>query len=175
MPSGNLSGLFRLVHRLSNWKRWDVIKSLRGWYYSQLVADAGRNLRVSSGVRLNNAKMVSIGDNCYLGSGVQLYPWNERIVIGSDVLVAAAVRMITRKHGFDDVDSPMSSQGYTNAPISIEDDVWIGFGAIILPGVTIGQGSIVGAGAVVTKKVAPYTIVAGVPARPIRKRASPQD
>lgn len=165
-----LYGLFRLVHRLSNWRRWDVVKRLRGYYYSQLMAQAGKNLSVSEGVRVNNPNMVSIGDNCYFGAGVQFYPWNESISIGNDVLIAADVRMITRKHGFAKMNIPMSEQGYTNAPIVIEDDVWIGFQAIILPGVTIGRGSIVGAGAVVTRDVEPYTIVGGVPARLIRKR-----
>jgi acetyltransferase-like isoleucine patch superfamily enzyme len=82
--------------------------------------------------------------------------------------------MITRKHGFSDVDKPMSHQGYTNAPIVIEDDVWVGFQAVILPGVTIGHGSIVGAGAVVTKDVEPYTVVVGIPARPLKRRDEPQ-
>jgi maltose O-acetyltransferase len=170
MASGRLSWLFRSIHRLSNWKRWDVFKALRGWYFSRLIASAGQNLRASSNVRLNNPGMVSIGNDCYLGSGVQLYPWNAPIVIGNHVLIAAGVRMITRKHGFEDVERPISAQGYVNAPITIEDDVWIGFQAIILPGVTIGKGSIVGAGAVVSKDVEPQTIVGGVPARPIRKR-----
>jgi maltose O-acetyltransferase len=127
-------------------------------------------LRVSQGVRINNPALVSVGDDVYLGDGVQLYPWNERIVIGSNVLIAAGARLITRKHGFADVDRPMSDQGYNNAPIVIEDDVWIGFQAVILPGVTVGRGSIVGAGAVVTRDVEPYTIVGGVPARLIRHR-----
>jgi maltose O-acetyltransferase len=165
-----LYGPFRFIHRLSNWRRWDIIKKLRGYYYSQLMAQAGVGLSISDGVRINNPRMVTVGDHCYLGAGVQFYPWNERIIIGNNVLIAAGVRMITRKHGFADVDLPMSAQGYTNAPIVIEDDVWIGFQAIILPGVTVGRGSIVGAGAVVTRDVEPYTIVGGVPARLIRKR-----
>lgn len=60
-------------------------------------------------------------------------------------------------------------------PCTIGNDVWIGHGAIILPGVTIGDGAVVGAGAVVSKDVAPYTIVVGVPAKPIRKRFSEDD
>jgi maltose O-acetyltransferase len=163
----------RFLHRLLTWPRLDAIKRPRGWHYSALLEHAGTNLRIAQGVRINNPNLVSVGDDCYLGDGVQLYAWNERIVMGKNVLVAAGVRMITRKHGFADMELPMSDQGYTNAPIVIEDDVWIGFQAIILPGVTIGRGSIVGAGAVVTRDVAPYSVVGGVPARLIRMRTQP--
>jgi acetyltransferase-like isoleucine patch superfamily enzyme len=83
--------------------------------------------------------------------------------------------MITRKHGFGDIERPMSEQQYTSAPIIIEDDVWVGFQAIILPGVTIGRSSIVGAGAVVTRDVEPHSIVGGVPARLLRKRLAEKD
>jgi maltose O-acetyltransferase len=123
-------------------------------------------------VTINNPAMVSAGDNCYLGAGVQLYPWDAPITLGNNVLIAAGVRMITRKHGFDNISLPISEQGYTNAPITVEDDVWIGFGAVILPGATIGRGSIIGASAVVTKDVEPYSIVGGVPARVIGNRVS---
>lgn len=170
-----LASLFRFAHRLGNWRRWDVVKRLRGWYFSRLVASAGQNLRASSHIRLNNPNMISVGDDCYLGSGVQLYPWNAPIAIGNHALIAAGVRMITRSHGFEDLDRPMADQGYVNAPITIEDDVWIGFRAIILAGVTIGKGSVVGAGAVVTGDVPPYTVVGGVPAQTIKKRTPAEE
>jgi acetyltransferase-like isoleucine patch superfamily enzyme len=148
------------------------MKRLRGWHYRALLARAGANLRVAEGVVINNPGMVSVGDNCYIGSGVQFYPWNAPITLGDNVLIAAGARLITRKHGFADVDLPMADQGYKNAPIVVEGDVWIGFGAVVLPGVTIGRRSIVGAGAVVTRDVEPYSIVGGVPARLIRKRTA---
>lgn len=170
MPHSRLRWLYRSIYRLSSLRRLDFVKRLRGRYYSGLLANAGTNLKIAQGVRINNPPMVSVGDHCYLGDSVQLYAWNEHITIGNHVLIAAGVRMITRKHGFADVELPMSEQGYDNAPIVIGDDVWIGFQAVILSGVTIGQGSIVGAGAVVTKDVEPHSIVGGVPARLIRKR-----
>ncbi|MBN1656840.1 MAG: acyltransferase [Anaerolineae bacterium] len=172
MGRHSLRPLHRALYRLSTLSRLEALKRLRGWHYSALLERAGKKLRVAGGVRINNPSLVSVGDDVYLGDGVQLYAWNERIIIGSNVLVAAGARMITRKHGFADIDRPVSHQGYTNAPIQIEDDVWIGFQAVILPGVTIGRGAIVGAGAVVTRDVAPYTIVGGVPARVIRSRAA---
>ena len=60
-------------------------------------------------------------------------------------------------------------------PVRIEDDVWVGYGATIMHGVRIGEGAVVAAGALVTKDVEPYTIVGGVPAKPIRKRFEPED
>ena len=64
----------------------------------------------------------------------------------------------------------MNRQGGTKEPIIIEDDVWIGYGVIITAGVYVGKGAILAAGAVVTKDVEPYTIVGGVPAKPIGVR-----
>jgi acetyltransferase-like isoleucine patch superfamily enzyme len=162
----------RFIYRFSNFSHWNAVKKLRGWHYGKLLAQVGSTLRIAAAVKLANPRNISLGDNCYLGDGVQLYAWNEKITIGNNVLVAAGAQMITRKHGFADVDLPISEQGYVNAPIVIEDDVWIGFRAIILSGVTVGRGSIVGAGAVVTKDIEPYSIVGGVPAKLIRKRAS---
>lgn len=162
----------QFIYRLSNFPRWDITKRLRGWHYANLLASAGNGLKITAGVKLANPRNITIGDNCYLGDGVQLYAWNERITIGNNVLIAAGAQIITRKHGFGDINLPISEQGYVNEPVVIQDNVWIGFRAIILSGVTIGEGSIVGAGAVVTKDVAPYSIVGGVPARVIRKRDS---
>lgn len=86
-------------------------------------------------------------------------------MMGPDVMI------ISRSHGFDRTDVPMYRQVEADPkPVVIEDDVWIGARAILLPGVTIGEGTIVGAGSVVTKSVLPYSIVAGNPARIVRSR-----
>jgi acetyltransferase-like isoleucine patch superfamily enzyme len=165
----------RLIYHLRNLPSFELVKRLRGWHYSALLGQAGTNLRVDAGVRIYNPRLVFIGDHCYLGAGVRLYAWNERITIGSHVLTSADVLIITRNHNFGALDVPIASQGYTDAPIAVEDDVWIGFRAIILAGVTIGRGSVVAANAVVTKDVEPYSIVGGVPARVIGKRGQPSD
>lgn len=159
-----------ILYRILSWRRLEIMKRLRGWCYTGLLYRVGRNLRVAEGVTIGNPSLLSVGDNCYLGTGAQFYAWNASITVGDNVLIAAGAQLITRKHGFADINVPMAQQGYNNTPIVIEDDVWIGFQAIILPGVTIGRGSIVGAGAVVTKDVAPYSVVGGVPARLIRMR-----
>ena len=170
MAKPRFSWINRVLYRMANLRRLDRVKRIRGWYYGGLLAAAGRNLRVAEQVMINNPGNVTMGDNCYIGTGVQFYPWQAPITIGNNVLIAAGARLITRKHGFGEFEHPMAAQGYTHAPIVVEDDVWIGFGAVILPGVTIGRGSIVGAGTVVSRDVEPYSIVGGVPARLIKKR-----
>jgi len=86
-------------------------------------------------------------------------------MMGPDVMI------YTQNHRFDRIDIPMIEQGNTEPkPVVIEDDVWIAARSIILPGVTIGKGAVIAAGAVVTKDVPPYTVVGGVPARKIKLR-----
>jgi len=78
-------------------------------------------------------------------------------------------QLIAVNHNFDDPPRPFVEQGITAQGIIVEDDVWSGSGAIITDGVRVGQGAVVAAGAVVTKDVAPHTVVGGVPARLIRQ------
>lgn len=86
-------------------------------------------------------------------------------------MMGTDVTIITRNHRFDRTDIPMMEQGFEEErPVYIGNDVWIGDRALILPGVHVGDGSIITAGAVVTKDVPPYSIVGGVPARKIRNR-----
>lgn len=85
-------------------------------------------------------------------------------------MISYAVHMRTDMHLHDSTDIPMTSQGHIEKDIVIEDDVWIGYGAQIMSGITVGTGAIVAAGAVVTKDVPPYSVVAGVPARVIKSR-----
>ncbi len=87
-------------------------------------------------------------------------------------MIAPGVVLLDRQHNFDRTDIPMSEQGASDRrPVIVESDVWIGQNAIVMPGLTIGHGSIVAAGAVVTRDVPPYSIVAGIPARIIGNRS----
>lgn len=162
--------MHRLVYKFLNLYLLALKARFRHWYYRGLLGQVGANLRLSAGVQIDDPGMVSIGDDCYIGARTRLYAYGEHITIGDNVIVAPEVLMITRNHNFADLDKPIVAQGYSYAPITIEDDVWIGFRAIILPGVTIGRGSVVAANAVVAKSVEPYSVVGGVPARLIRKR-----
>lgn len=93
------------------------------------------------------------------------------VTIGKNVMMGPNVAIITENHRFDRMDVPIREQGYYDRkPVVINDDVWIGMRVIILPGVTVGKGAILAAGAVVTKDVPEYAIVGGNPAKVIKYR-----
>ncbi|WP_116951912.1 acyltransferase [Jiangella endophytica] len=94
-----------------------------------------------------------------------------RITIGNGVRIAAHAMIIAANHVFDDVTRPIHGQGLRSAPITIDDDVWVAGRVSIMAGVRVGAGSVLAAGAVVTKDVPRGSVVAGVPARVIRTRA----
>ena len=134
----------------------------------RLFRSAGRSVNVEQGAYFGSGWEVEIGDHSGLGVNCSV-PFNLKV--GGDVMMGSDVLILGENHRFDDLDHPMRLQGYTApSPVRIQDDVWIGARAIILPGLTIGKGAIIGAGAVVTKDVPPYAICAGNPARVIRFR-----
>jgi maltose O-acetyltransferase len=111
---------------------------------------------------------VEIGNNSAIGHNARL----GAVKIGDNVMMGPDVIIFSRNHVFENRMVPMNVQGGTEGnPVLIGDDVWIGARAIILPGVHIGKGAIVGAGAVVSKDVPEYAIVAGNPARVIKQKA----
>lgn len=91
------------------------------------------------------------------------------VTIGHHVNLAQGITVTALNHNFSDTGKRIDEQGITTAPVMIEDDIWIGANAVILPGVKIGNHSVVAAGAVVTKDVPPHTLVAGVPAKVIKQ------
>ncbi len=111
-------------------------------------------------------KNISLGDHVFLNYGCTILD-NNAVRIGNHVMIGPNVQIYTAAH---DLEAETRNQGWEIAkPIEIQANVWIGGGAILLPGVTIGRNAVVGAGAVVTRNVPAYTVVAGNPARVIRK------
>lgn len=91
------------------------------------------------------------------------------VTIGNHVNLAQGITVTALNHNFSDAEKRIDEQGVNTTPVVIEDDIWIGANAVILPGVTIGSHSVVAAGSVVTKDVPPHSLVAGVPAKIIRQ------
>lgn len=112
---------------------------------------------------------IIIGDNCSIGKR-NSFAAIDRIQIGNNVLFAGYVHITDHSHGYEDINIPVKKQKLiSKGPVVIEDDCWLGFGCEILSGVHIGKHSIVAARAVVTKDVPAYSIVAGNPARIVKK------
>ena len=91
------------------------------------------------------------------------------VKIGNNVNLAQGITVTALNHNFSDSNKRIDEQGVSTSPVIIEDDVWIGANAVVLPGVTIGNHCVVAAGAVVTKDVPPHSLVAGVPAKVIKQ------
>lgn len=119
------------------------------------AAEAGSEPSVITGAN------VFVGRNTYLGA------WKP-IWIGSDTLIGAYCYIISGNHRFDRCDLPIRAQGYEGEPITIGRNVWLGSHVVVLPGVTIGDNAVVGAGSVVTSSIPGAEVWAGVPARRIR-------
>lgn len=116
---------------------------------------------------INNAVGdVIIGDHTRIGLHNTII---GPVTIGSHVNLAQGITVTALNHNFEDSDKRIDEQGVSTTPVTIEDDIWIGANAVILPGVTIGNHSVVAAGAVVTKNVPPHSLVAGVPAKIIKQ------
>ena len=131
-----------------------------------VALDKGVTLLVSgSGGR---STKISIGEGTYINRHV-MFDASFRIEFGADCMVGPYVYITDHDHGMAS-GSLIKDQALIESPVTIADDVWIGAHASILKGVTIGEGAVVAAGAVVTRSVEPYTIVGGVPARVLGHR-----
>lgn len=133
----------------------------------------GPRVYVPRNVSLRFPENIELISDIALGSGDSLWASeNAHITVGAHTLLGPNVTIITANHGFDAREKLVVDQPQHERDVRIGEDVWIGANAVILPGVTIGNGAVVAAGAVVNRDVAPYTIVGGVPARAIGMRGS---
>jgi len=124
----------------------------------------GNGSTIHTGARFYNPRNIEIGDDSIVGEGAVL-DGRDTLIIGNHVDIASEVMIYNSEHDVQD-----SAFQAKTAPVEISDYVFIGPRAIILPGIKIGKGAVVGAGAVVTKDVESFTIVGGVPAKVIGER-----
>ena len=142
---------------------------LRYPIYKLMFAQLGTNVHIDFKTYFRFPKKISIGSNVSINRGCSFYcgyhAADARIVIGNHVAISPEVTFLAAGHEVDDIH--LADNG---GAIVVKDYVWIGGRSVILQGVTIGEGAVVSAGAVVNKDVPPYTIVGGVPAKFIRAR-----
>jgi acetyltransferase-like isoleucine patch superfamily enzyme len=154
--------------------------------------EVGRGAKIDPRAFIARGGRVTLGESTVIRAGAMLLPSSGFIQIGNrssvnhytiingeggveignSVMVAAFVSIFAANHNFDDPNVPILEQGTsTKGGVKIDDDVWIGTHAVILDGVNIGTGSVIAAGAVVTKDVPAYSVVMGVPGKVVRSRA----
>jgi acetyltransferase-like isoleucine patch superfamily enzyme len=176
-------------------KGWAAIESGVRLRFANSI-ELHRGVYLDHGVYLHACPQgISIGENTIVMHGAVLHVYNFRglphagirigrdsligeysvirgqggVTIGDRVYTSPFTQVLAVNHVYEDPNRPFVDQGITAEGIIIEDDVWVGAGAIITDGVHIGQGAVVAAGAVVTRDVAPHTVVGGVPAKLIRE------
>lgn len=129
----------------------------------KVTLERGVDMRAMKNTHIHIDQGTFIGPYvCLAGSG--------NIKIGKSCLIAAHVGIFANNHIFDDPTQTIENQGISSEGIVIEDDCWVGHAVTILDGVTIGKGSVIGAGAVVTKDIPPFSIAVGVPAKVVKSR-----
>lgn len=124
---------------------------------------------VYPGARLSHTYGIRAGRNLMINAGAFLYG-RGGLTFGDHVMIGPNVVIVSSQHRFDDPRIEMVFQGHKTDPVTVGSDVWIGANAVVLPGITIADGTVISAGAVVTRDTEPYSIVGGVPAAKIGMR-----
>lgn len=149
-------------YRIINSKRLFIGENTRIGKYAFIICVTGYNEKKYNPI-IEIGSNVSIGHDCVISS-------TTNITIEDNVLISQRVLITDTLHGYEDVNISIIDQDLTKCkPVIIERDSFVGVNGVILPGVRIGKHAVIGAGSVVTRDVAPYTVVAGNPARPIKR------
>lgn len=126
-------------------------------------------------IRPSNAYGGAIGEGLRIGNNSSIGPFayigcSGYIDIGDNVIMGPRVGIFAENHHFDNIDIPIKEQGVIRSFVKIEDDCWIASNVVILAGVTVGRGSVIASGSIVTKDIPPFSVAAGVPAKVIKSR-----
>lgn len=149
----------------------DAIANAKMSALRKTLSVCGRDVTIQFPITISGPSSVEIGSNVSLAAYVHI--WGEGGVrLGDRVMVGAHTAISSLTH---DYTAEVMAYTLVMCPVIVENDVWIGSNCVILPGVRIGEGAVIGAGAVVTRNVEAYQIVAGVPAREISRRRRPKD
>lgn len=141
---------------------------LRSWCGMKLFKSVGKNIVIKHGAYFGDGKNIVMGKESQLGINCKV---ENDLVMGDYVLMGPEVVIYSSMHAYNDLSIPIMHQGAKPIRhVVIGNDVWIGLRAVIMPGVTIGNHAIIGAGAVVTKDIPDYAVVGGVPAKIIHLR-----
>lgn len=142
--------------------------AVRRLILSELLGGIGDGAAIRPPLYMDYGTQTTVGAGTFINFGCVILD-GARVSIGADVQIGPNVQILTATHPLEP--GPRRARFETAEPVTIEDNVWLGGGVIVLPGVTIGRDSVIGAGAVVTKDIPPLTLAVGNPARVIRSLA----
>lgn len=172
LTAKDVTEVLRYLFSLSGLKAW---ANLVGWYVHDHIAPRAR-MSTAGNPRIHPTASLRCGRNIQLGRNGHINQYccvwaseGSKIVLGDDLLMGPGVKIFSSNHTAR-LGTPMNVQPFVEKDIVIGNDVWLGANAVVVAGVTIGDGAIVAAGSVVTRDVPPYTIVGGIPAKPIKRR-----
>ena len=158
----------KLQHQISRLSTTEDDMIIRSLFYERSIKCKGKIYVLPNSIMCYPYR-ISMGYNVFINRNVYITA-RERITIGDNVLIGPGVVINSGMHKYNDKDKLIRDQGHILKPIIIGDDVWIGANTVIMPGVSIGKGSIIGAGAIVKDSIPPYSVAVGVPAKVIKKR-----
>lgn len=140
-----------------------------GYIYKLFLKRCGYNFMLQRNCRIYAPQNVEIGNNTGISHHTDL-DGNGGLKIGDDVMIGPYTQIISADHRFDSLLIPMRKQGIRGESVTIGNDVWIGAHVVVLPGISIGDGSIIVSGSIVTKDIAPFSIAVGNPAKVVKHR-----
>ncbi|SDD39675.1 Hexapeptide repeat of succinyl-transferase [Mucilaginibacter pineti] len=144
--------------------------SLDGILIKNNVSIARNCTLICTGVISQKGKGITIGNNSGINAGTYM-GGQGGIEIGDNVIIGPGVKIFSENHNFSNLSVNIKDQGVTRNRVYIGNNCWVGAGVTILAGVTIGEGCVIAAGSIVTKTIAPHSVVAGVPGRILKKRS----
>lgn len=148
-------------------------QKLRSWYYKKICGACGSPVFAAHNVMISSPEKLFLGNYVGIGEGA-IITAAGKVTVGNYVGIGPGVKIWSVNHIYKDPDQPWRLQGSERKEVVIGNDVWIGAGSIIKPGVTIGDGAIISAGTVLSKSISPFALVAGNPGRIIGWRKSPK-
>lgn len=158
-----------LIIRTVKYMPFPTAMKVRNLCYRVALKKMGGHSNIADGVTIADPTRVSIGDYVSIHEYTFIGAFGE-VTIGDYVMIATGCSIISDSHKFDRKDIPMRRQGITANPVIIGNNVWLGCNSVILGGVKIGDGAVIGAGAVVTRDIPENAVAVGVPCRVKRYR-----
>lgn len=162
-----VESLSLIIFSLPRFSFFNNLKSLYLKFFFK--AKIGKQVIYYPGIWIFTGRNLTLGDNVDLAKDV-LLTTDGGISIGDRSLIGYRTQILSSNHNVPNKPDRIFNAGHSKSPIAIGKDCWIGANCIILPGVTIGEGSIIAAGSVVTKDIPAFTYAAGIPARVIKER-----